>query len=398
MSNSELNFNDPKFIADPYPALKQLRMGDGPIWHEGMQIFLAAKHSDANDVFRNKSLGRIFAPKTPEFEWEIFNWLHADSILDSEPPKHTRLRSLVAKAFNRQKIEGMRPSVERITQNLLDAIDEKVKSAESFDLIADYAEPLPVKIIADLLGFPESEEHLLRPWSQAIVKMYEVNPSLQYQNDAKKAGREFAEYVRGLAEQRKKTPGQDLISELATVEENGEKLNMQELVATCVLLLNAGHEASVNAFGNGMVAVLERPEQAQLLREKPRELTDTALEEFMRFDAPLHLFERTATADTQIGGVQIKQGQKIAALIGSANRDETVFNSAETMDVTRDPNPHIGFGAGIHFCLGAPLARLEMSVSLPALWAKYPGMQLSTKPVRRPTFVLRGYESVLISA
>jgi len=398
MSNSALNFNDPDFVADPYPALKQLRMSNGPVWHEGMQMFLAAQHGDANDVFRNKSLGRIFTPKIPEFDWEIFNWLHADSILDSEPPKHTRLRSLVAKAFNRQKIEGMRPSVERITQKLLVAIDAKVKSGETFDLIADYAEPLPVKIIADLLGFPESEEHLLRPWSQAIVKMYEVNPSLQYQNDAKKAGREFAEYVRRLAEQRKKAPGQDLISELATVEENGEKLNMQELVATCVLLLNAGHEASVNAFGNGMVAVLERPDQTNLLREKPRELTETALEEFMRFDAPLHLFERTATADTQIAGVEIKKGQKIAALIGSANRDEKVFTSAETMDVTRDPNPHIGFGAGIHFCLGAPLARLEMSVSLPALWEKYPDMQLSTKPVRRPTFVLRGYESVFISA
>jgi cytochrome P450 len=398
MTHSALDFTDPDFIADPYPALKELRKGDGPVWHEGMQIFLAAKHGDANDVFRNKSLGRIFAPKTPEFEWEIFNWLHADSILDSEPPKHTRLRSLVAKAFNRQKIEGMRPSVERITHNLLDAIDEKVKSGISFDLIADYAEPLPVKIIADLLGFPESDEHLLRPWSQAIVKMYEVNPTLQYQADAKKAGHEFAEYVRGLAEQRKKTPGQDLISELATVEENGEKLNMQELVATCVLLLNAGHEASVNAFGNGMVAVLERPDQTKLLREKPRELTSTALEEFMRFDAPLHLFERTATADTQIGGVEIKQGQKIAALIGSANRDDSIFSSAESMDVTRDPNPHIGFGAGIHFCLGAPLARLEMSVSLPALWEKYPEMQLSAKPVRRPTFVLRGYENVFISA
>jgi cytochrome P450 len=398
MTHSALDFTDPDFIADPYPALKELRKGDGPVWHEGMQIFLAAKHGDANDVFRNKSLGRIFAPKTPEFEWEIFNWLHADSILDSEPPKHTRLRSLVAKAFNRQKIEGMRPSVERITHNLLDAIDEKVKSGASFDLIADYAEPLPVKIIADLLGFPESDEHLLRPWSQAIVKMYEVNPTLQYQADAKKAGHEFAEYVRGLAEQRKKTPGQDLISELATVEENGEKLNMQELVATCVLLLNAGHEASVNAFGNGMVAVLERPDQTKLLREKPRELTSTALEEFMRFDAPLHLFERTATADTQIGGVEIKQGQKIAALIGSANRDDSIFSSAESMDVTRDPNPHIGFGAGIHFCLGAPLARLEMSVSLPALWEKYPEMQLSAKPVRRPTFVLRGYENVFISA
>ena len=228
--------------------------------------------------------------------------------------------------------------------------------------------------------------------------MYEVNPSVQYQNEAKQAAREFADYVRNLAESRKKNPGQDLISDLASVEENGEKLNMHELVATCVLLLNAGHEASVNAFGNGMVAALQRPDQVKLLRENPRGVTDTALEEFMRFDAPLHLFERTATADTELGGVQIKEGQKIAALIGSANHDETVFSSPETMDLTRDPNPHIGFGAGIHFCLGAPLARLEMSVSLPALWEKFPTMQLAGEAVRRPTFVLRGYESVAISA
>jgi cytochrome P450 len=360
-------------------------------------MFLAARYSDANDVFRNKSLGRIFTEKSPEFEWEIFNWLHADSILDSEPPKHTRLRSLVAKAFNRQKIEGMRPAVGRITEQLLDAIDEKVKTGQTFDLIADYAEPLPVKIIADLLGFPESEEHLLRPWSQAIVKMYEVNPTVQYQSEAKVAAQEFADYVRALAESRKKTPGADLISDLAIVEENGEKLNMHELVATCVLLLNAGHEASVNAFGNGMVAALQRPDQTALLRDNSRGITNTALEEFMRFDAPLHMFERTATADTEIGGVSIKEGQKIAALIGSANRDETVFSSPELMDLTRDPNPHIGFGAGIHFCIGAPLARLEMSVSLPALWEKYPHMQLAGDAIRRPTFVLRGYESVAIS-
>ena len=392
-----IDFTDPQFVADPYPALKELRNAPGPVWHEGMQVFLAARHSDANDVFRNKSLGRIFTEKTPEFEWEIFNWLHADSILDSEPPKHTRLRSLVAKAFNRQKIEGMRPAVERITEQLLDAIDLKVKVGDSFDLIEDYAEPLPVKIIADLLGFPESEEHLLRPWSQAIVKMYEVNPSIQYQIEAKKAAAEFADYVRDLATSRKKNPGPDLISDLASVEENGEKLNMHELVATCVLLLNAGHEASVNAFGNGMVAALKRPDQVKLLRDTPREITNTALEEFMRFDAPLHLFERTATTDTEVGGVQIQEGQKIAALIGSANRDESVFSAPETMDLTRDPNPHIGFGAGIHFCLGAPLARLEMSVSLPALWEKYPTMQLAAEPVRRPTFVLRGYESVAIS-
>ena len=393
-----IDFNNPTFVADPYEQLKELRAFGKPVWHEGMQIFLAARHSDANDVFRNKSLGRIFTDKKPDFEWETFNWLHSDSILDSEPPKHTRLRSLVAKAFNRNKIEGMRPAVERITQQLLDAIDEKVKSGETFDLIADYAEPLPVKIIADLLGFPESEEHLLRPWSQSIVKMYEVNPSEQYQMEAKKAAAEFAEYVRSLAEHRKKNPGQDLITDLAMVEENGEKLNSHELVATCVLLLNAGHEASVNAFGNGMVAALERPDQAELLRKKSRAITDTALEEFMRFDAPLHLFERTATVDTHLGGVKIEKGQKIAALIGSANRDSAVFERADEMDLTRDPNPHIGFGAGIHFCLGAPLARLEMSVSLPALWEKYPKMELAGAPVRRPTFVLRGYESVSISA
>ena len=393
-----IDFNNPTFVADPYEQLKELRAFGKPVWHEGMQIFLAARHSDANDVFRNKSLGRIFTDKKPDFEWETFNWLHSDSILDSEPPKHTRLRSLVAKAFNRNKIEGMRPAVERITQQLLDAIDEKVKSGETFDLIADYAEPLPVKIIADLLGFPESEEHLLRPWSQSIVKMYEVNPSEQYQMEAKKAAAEFAEYVRSLAEHRKKNPGQDLITDLAMVEENGEKLNSHELVATCVLLLNAGHEASVNAFGNGMVAALERPDQAELLRKKSRAITDTALEEFMRFDAPLHLFERTATVDTELGGVKIEKGQKIAALIGSANRDSAVFERADEMDLTRDPNPHIGFGAGIHFCLGAPLARLEMSVSLPALWEKYPKMELAGAPVRRPTFVLRGYESVSISA
>jgi len=393
-----IDFNNPTFVADPYEQLKELRQFGKPVWHEGMQIFLAARHSDANDVFRNKSLGRIFTDKKPDFEWETFNWLHSDSILDSEPPKHTRLRSLVAKAFNRNKIEGMRPAVERITHKLLDAIEEKVKSGKTFDLIADYAEPLPVKIIADLLGFPESEEHLLRPWSQSIVKMYEVNPSEQHQVEAKKAAAEFAEYVRSLAEHRKKNPGQDLITDLAMVEENGEKLNSHELVATCVLLLNAGHEASVNAFGNGMVAVLERPDQADLLRKNSRAITQTALEEFMRFDAPLHLFERTATVDTEVGGVKIEQGQKIVALIGSANRDSEVFERADEMDLTRDPNPHIGFGAGIHFCLGAPLARLEMSVSLPALWEKYPNMQLAENPVRRPTFVLRGYERVSISA
>ena len=392
-----INFSDPAFVENPYPALKELRKVGKPVWDEGTEMFLAARYNDANAVLRTKTLGRIFTPKEPESQWNEFNWLHSDSLLDSEPPKHTRLRSLVGKAFSRSRIEGLRPKVERIANQLLDEAENKLATVGMFDLIADYAEPLPVKVIAALLGFPDEDEHLLRPWSQSIVKMYEVSPSLAAQAEAQQAAHEFAEYVRDLMNKRKAQPGEDLISELATVEEAGEKLNAQELIATCVLLLNAGHEASVNGFGNGMVATFERPEQLELLRKNPRGVADSAIEEFLRFDAPLHLFERTATADTEIGGVMVKTGQKIASLLGSANRDETIFDRADELDLTREQNPHIGFGAGIHFCLGAPLSRIEMSVSLPLLFERFPDLSLAKEPKRRPTFVLRGYESVFVA-
>ena len=393
-----LNMQDPGFIENPYPALKELRAFGKPVWDENLNIFLAATHKDANAVLRTRSLGRIFKPKEPQETWETFNWLHADSILDSEPPKHTRLRSLVMKAFNPKKIESLRPDVERLTNMLLDEIEVKLRDGGKFDLIADFAEPLPVKVIASMLGFPDSDEHLLRPWSQSIVKMYEVNPSEEDKAEAIKASEEFAQYVHGLMLDRKKNPGSDLITDLALVEEDGEKLNAHELIATCVLLLNAGHEASVNGFGNGMVATLKNPEQLALLKSRPDELAATAVDEFLRFDAPLHLFERTATEDTEIGGVVISEGQKIAALLGSAGRDESVFENADELDLTRDPNPHIGFGAGIHFCIGAPLARMEMTTSLPALIKRYPKLELAEEPVRRSTFVLRGYESVFVTA
>ena len=390
-----INFNDQDFLINPYPALAKLRAAGRPIWHEETQMFLAARYDDANATLRNKSLGRIFKPREPESDWQTFNWLHSDSILDSEPPKHTRLRALVSKAFNKNIIEGQRTNIEKIVDSL---IEEILKKGGNFDLIADFAEPLPVKVIATMLGFPDDEEYLLRPWSQAIVKMYEVNPSEEAKANAKQAASEFADYVQKLADVRKSKPGEDLITDLVRVEEQGERLNAHELIATCVLLLNAGHEASVNGFGNGMVALLEREDQYKLLREHPDQLAPTAVEEFLRFDAPLHLFERTATADTEIGGVAIKAGQKIAALLGSANRDETHFENSDQMDITRDPNPHIGFGAGIHFCLGGPLARLEMGIALPRFVKAFPNLKLANQPVRRPTFVLRGYEKVEVRA
>lgn len=392
-----IDLSDKEFVENPYPQLAELRKYGKPFWHEGLNIFLAARYKDANQVLRDRKLGRIFQPREPNEVWDTFNWLHADSILDSEPPKHTRLRSLVMKAFNPKTIAALEPKILEITKILIAEAQQKLEAKGEFDLIADFAEPLPVKVIAYLLGFPDSEEHLLRPWSQSIVKMYEVNPSEQEKLEAQKASSEFAAYVENLMLERKQNPGSDLISDLAAVEEDGQKLNAHELIATCVLLLNAGHEASVNGFGNGMVATLRNPEQLGLLKSTPDALAATAVDEFLRFDSPLHLFERTATEDTEIGGVEVKKGQKIAALLGSANHDEEVFQEPTRLDLTRNPNPHIGFGAGIHFCIGAPLARLEMSTALPELIRSFPKLELKREPEGRGTFVLRGYESVAVA-
>ena len=388
-----LNVNDPEFIRNPYPVLAELRAVGKPVWHESMQLWLAATHADASAVLRSKTLGRIFTPHEPDDLWETFNWLHADSIMENEGSKHTRLRNLVSKAFNRSQIERLAPRIDSIITELLDVCRDK----KEFDLLADFAEPLPVRVIAELLGVSRSDENHLRPWSQAIVKMYEFDVTPDEEAHAEKASREFADMITDMVEHRKAKPTSDLVSELAQVEDSGEKLTLRELIATCVLLLNAGHEASVNAFGNGFVAALNDGEASALLRTQPRSIAETAVEEFLRFDAPLQLFERTAMSDTEINGVVIKSGEKIAALLGSANRDEKVFYNPDTFNVSRTPNSHIAFGGGIHFCLGAPLARLEMNRSLPALFERFPSISIREIPEQRETFVLRGYKKILVS-
>ena len=388
-----LNVNDPEFIRNPYPVLAELRAVGKPVWHESMQLWLAATHADASAVLRSKTLGRIFTPHEPDDLWETFNWLHADSIMENEGSKHTRLRTLVSKAFNRSQIERLAPRIDSIITELLDVCHDK----KEFDLLADFAEPLPVRVIAELLGVSRSDENHLRPWSQAIVKMYEFDVTPDEEAHAEKASREFADMITDMVEHRKAKPTNDLVSELAQVEDSGEKLTLRELIATCVLLLNAGHEASVNAFGNGFVAALDDGEASTLLRTQPRSIAETAVEEFLRFDAPLQLFERTAMSDTEINGVVIKSGEKIAALLGSANRDEKVFDNPDTFNVSRTPNSHIAFGGGIHFCLGAPLARLEMNRSLPALFERFPSISIREIPEQRETFVLRGYKKILVS-
>ena len=387
------NLKDPQFLLNPYPVLSELRAHGRPMWHEEMQLWLAATHADATAVLRSKSLGRIYTPQEPSDVWETFNWLHADSIMENEGAKHTRLRALVSKAFNRGQIDRLAPRIQKIVDELLDNCEE----LGEFDLLADFAEPLPVRVIAELLGVSPADEVNLRPWSQAIVKMYEFDVSVEEEVAARDASSEFAAMITTMVESRKANPSNDLVSELTQVEESGEKLTLRELIATCVLLLNAGHEASVNAFGNGFVAAMNDGQAAETLRTRPREVTATAVEEFFRFDAPLQLFERTATTPTEISGVTIPTGAKIAALLGSANRDSLVFDNPEKINLERNPNNHISFGGGIHFCLGAPLARLELSTSLPALFERFPTIQMTEKPELRETFVLRGYSQIRVS-
>lgn len=393
----DFDLQDPNLVANPYPVFEKLRAPKQLLWSDRLNLWLAPTYELANATLRSRTLGRIYKDKLPQDEWEVFNWLHSDSILDSEPPKHTRLRSLIQKAFTPGRIESMRPNVEQLCAELLTEAEQKIAEHGSFDVLADYAEPLPVLVIADLLGVPRDIAPDLRRWSQDIVKMYEFDKTREQELAAQKSGFEFSQYVAALANERKSNPKNDLITALVEVEEQGEKLNEHELIAMCVLLLNAGHEASVNGFGNGMVSLFNHPDQLAKLSANPRELSATALEEMLRFDSPLHLFERTATADTTIGDVTVKAGEKVGALLGSANRDDDVFQSAQSFDITRTPNTHIAFGAGIHFCIGAPLARLEMNTSLPMLFEKFPTLKLAGTPEQRPTFVLRGYETIPVT-
>ena len=287
------------------------------------------------------------------------------------------------------------PTARRTAPSLGDVVGRLL--GEGRQLVADYAEPLPVMVIAELLGVPGPDRGLLRPWSQAIVKMYEYDRTPAQEEAARTASAEFSDYVAVLAKDRRANPGEDLVTHLASVEDGGERLSERELVATCVLLLNAGHEASVNGFGNGMAALFRNPDQLARMVADPWGTAPAAVEEMLRFDAPLQLFERTAKEDVDVAGVHLREGDKIAALLGSANRDPEVFPAADEMDVGRDPNPHLGFGAGIHFCLGAPLARVELQASVPLLLERFPDLRPVGAAELRPTFVLRGYETLPVA-
>lgn len=374
---TSLDLTLPDVVADPYPHFAEERARHPVAWHEASGMYLTFSHATVGAVQRDRRLGRLWKDKQPADVLEPFNLLHRNQMMENEPPEHTRLRRPVASAFSRGHVERLRPRVRELAAELLAEVDPA-----KFDALADYAEPLPVLVIAELLGVPSSYAHDLRDWSQAIVRMYEVAPSPAVVAAAVSAATDFAGLVRELVGERRTAPMEDLISDLAATE-----LNEDEVVAAVVLLLNAGHEASVNVFGNGLTAMLQRG-------LRPGADVAATVEEMLRFDSALQLFERTATEDVEIGGLVVESGQKIAALLGAANRDPAVFDRPDDFDVARDPNPHLAFGVGVHFCLGAPLARMELVESVSALWSTYPDLALAGEPESRGTFVLRGYHKV----
>jgi cytochrome P450 len=384
MRSTSVDLTSPDVVADPYPAFADERSQGDVAWHPASGTFLTFSHAAASAVLRDRRLGRIWRDREPAAYLEPFNLLHRNQMMENEPPDHTRLRRLVAAAFARGHIERLRPRVQSLAESLLDEVDPG-----GFDVIAAYAEPLPVLVIAELLGVPASLVPELRGWSQAIVRMYEPSPSDEVVAAAVSSATDFADAIRELAEERRKAPEADLLSDLVAARDGAARLSEDEVVASAVLLLNAGHEASVNVFGNGLVALLERGLAPVAGKEA------LCVEEMLRFDSALQLFERTAIEAVDIAGVTVEEGQKIAALLGAANRDPAVFADADSFDVRRDPNPHLAFGAGLHFCLGAPLARMELVESLTHLFSRFPRLGL-LEAIPRGTFVLRGYSSVRV--
>jgi cytochrome P450 len=391
---------DAGFIADPYRDYEELRERAPVHYDEATDHWLVSRYEDVDALLRDRRFGRTYLHTAtheemgrsvpPEWHAPFWDLINA-GILDMEPPDHTRVRKLVAKAFTPRYVEGLRPRVQAIVDDLLD----EVVGAGEFDLLPALAEPLPVTVIAEMLGVPEADRHLLRPWSGDIVKMYELNPSIVGQEAAVRASVEFAAYLRDLARERRAAPGDDLISGLVQVVDEGETLTENELVGTCALLLNAGHEATVNSTLLGWWALFRHPERLQELRDD-HSLIPSAVEELLRFQTPLPMFERWVLEPFELHGTRIPKGAELGLIFDSANHDPSVFDRPEELRLGRRPNPHLSFGAGIHFCLGAPLGRMELQLSFRALLERFPRLEPVEEPRFKPNYVIRGLEGLRV--
>lgn len=396
---------DKDFVAYPYDVYRRMRQEAPVAFNPRTEQYVITRFNDVNELLRDKRLGRSYLhiasheefgrPNDPEM-LEPFWTLVRNGMLDREPPDHTRLRRLVSKAFTPRMVESLRPGIETLARTLTEQLRDETANGNVADLKKILAEPLPVTVIADLLGVPESDRHHLRPWSADICGMYELNPSDETARKAVQACIDFTDYLVELARFRKKNPGDDLISQLAIVADEGDTLTEGELVGTCALLLNAGHEATVNTTVNGWNALFNNPDEFNKLKAA-KELVPSAVEELMRYDTPLQMFERWVLEDIQVQGVHIPKGVEVALIFGSANHDDNEFATPDKLVLDREHNPHITFGAGIHFCLGAPLARIELQTSFKTVLDLMPDI----KPVQPanwgPGYIIRGLEDLPVT-
>lgn len=393
-----LDPTDPAFVQDPYPAYHAIRQVCPQFFWVDYGHWCLASHAAVSALFRDRRFGRDVShvttraalgwPTIPE-HLRPFYAFEERSMLEREPPAHTRLRMLVSKAFVSRTVERLRPRVAQLSHALIDRFADQGR----VDLLPAFAEPIPVTMIAEMLGVPVDMAPQLLDWSHRMVAMYQFDRTRETELDAVEATLAFSAFMRGYVAKRRGKPGDDILSLLLQAEADGERLSEDELITNAILLLNAGHEATVHAIGNGVAALLSRGvDGVDLFTTAKR--TDATVEELLRFDPPLHMFTRYALQPVDLDGISLEVGDKIGLLIGSANRDPTVYPDPDRLDPTRAVVPHIAFGAGIHFCIGAPLARLELQVALPILFERLPQLRLAEAPRYANRYHFHGVEAL----
>tara|TARA_R110002110_G_scaffold12615_2_gene59660 strand:- start:593 stop:1774 length:1182 start_codon:yes stop_codon:yes gene_type:complete len=366
---------DPDFVQNPYPAYAAARAGDALRHWTDYDMAATFDAVTIQSLLRDRRLGREKPPQAQTaYPDHLQDWAQTEihSMLDMEPPRHTRLRGLVLRAFTSRRIANLRPDIDAVTADLLADLPK-----DTFDLIPAFCSQVPVRIIARLLGVPESMSADLLRWSNAMVAMYMAGRTRAVEDAANQAARDFSAFLRRYVDKRRTDPRDDLITHLIAAEEDGAKLSTDELIGTCILLLNAGHEATVHSLGNATKCLLEHNTPRAALA--PDAIAGT-VEEILRFDPPLHLFTRYAYEDVTIRGHVLKRGDEIALVLGAAGRDPAIWDHPDRFDPSRPVKPHAAFGGGLHFCVGAPLARLEMQRALPALFEHLPSLKLAEPP------------------